>query len=236
MSKKIRVPRLIAGLVVALFAAALIPGGAAVLWADGEKDVHGFISSDSHEFRSGSAALVSDNIDLDLEGGEWLVDRDDFGDIRLEVEPSADEPLFVGIARTRDVDRYLRDVAHTKVEDVEYGPFDVDYREHAGDRRALPPANAGIWAASEVGEGDQTLEWHVEDGDWSVVVMNADGSPGVTADVKAGAKLPWLNTLGWATLGTGLLLAAMAAALLLTAFRRGGSGHDAPAAVVPAAA
>jgi hypothetical protein len=35
----------------------------------------------------------------------------------------------------------------------------------------------------------QTLTWPVEAGEWAVVVMNADGSPGVRTDMSIGAKL-----------------------------------------------
>src|SRR5215217_449281 len=118
----IRIPFLVAGVVAALFAAALLAGGGTVLWGDLQKDATGYVSSDPHEFRSASSALVSENINLDLDGGEFLFDGEDFGDVRLKVEPDSDEPVFVGIARTADVGSYLRDVGHTVVEDVDYGP------------------------------------------------------------------------------------------------------------------
>jgi len=38
----------------------------------------------------------------------------------------------------------------------------------------------------------KTLTWKVRAGDWSVVLMNADGSRGVTADIDLGAKLSFL--------------------------------------------
>ena len=57
-----------------------------------------------------------------------------------------------------------------------------------GDRSAGAPGAQRFWAASAQGGGTQALTWDVEDGDWSVVVMNADGSPGVDAGVSAGAS------------------------------------------------
>ena len=61
-------------------------------------------------------------------------------------------------------------------------PFHVEYRhrEPASVARARP-ATQRFWDASVQGDGAQALAWDVEDGDWSVVVMNADGSPGVDA-------------------------------------------------------
>ncbi len=110
-----------------------------------------------------------------------------------------DEPVFVGIAPTDQVSRYLTGVAHTSVSDVDSWPFDADYDERAvaGEGKPAPPGDQRIWAASVQGAGTQTLEWDVDDGDWSVVVMNADGSRGVDAEVEAGAKVPFLSEIGW---------------------------------------
>jgi hypothetical protein len=52
------------------------------------------------------------------------------------------------------------------------------------------------------GAGEQSLTWDVESGDWTVVVMNVDGSAPVQVEAAAGATLPGL---GW--LIGGLLLA-----------------------------
>jgi hypothetical protein len=43
--------------------------------------------------------------------------------------------------------------------------------------------------------------------------MNADGSRGVTAAVSAGAKVPYIATIGYATLGLGLLFIVATTAL-----------------------
>jgi hypothetical protein len=76
------------------------------------------------------------------------------------------------------------------VADLDYSPFRVRYREHAGDSRPVPPAQEDFWAASAQGAGTQSMTWKVRDGSWSVVVMNADGSRGVDAGVSAGPLCP----------------------------------------------
>ena len=49
--------------------------------------------------------------------------------------------------------------------------------------------------------------------------MNADGSPGVQADISAGAKLPYLTEIGWSALGGGAILLLTAATLVVFAVR-----------------
>jgi hypothetical protein len=96
--------------------------------------------------------------------------------------------------------------------------------------------HAGIWEASNQGSGRQSIDWEIEDGDWSVVVMNADGSAGVDAGVSAGASIAWLDEAGWISLGTGLFLLGIAGGLLYVGARprRGaqlGSTQEATASV-----
>ena len=70
-----------------------------------------------------------------------------------------------------------------------------------------------------MGDSRTLLTWDIADGDWSVVVMNADGSAGVDARVSAGAKLPWLTAVGWGTLGAGVLGLIIAGLISLLALR-----------------
>jgi hypothetical protein len=55
------------------------------------------------------------------------------------------------------------------------------------------------------GSGEQTLDWTIQSGEWALVIMNADGSPGVSADVRFGvATLSVLFPIGLASLAVGL--------------------------------
>ena len=211
-----RIGLIVAAAVAGVLALGALGLGAAALWADGEKNDDGYLTTDSERFAAGTRALATDNLDVDLDGVDWLVDSGDLGKVQLEVSSEGDEPVFVGIARTEDVASYLRRVDHTRVTDVDTLPFEASYQHEPGARRPTPPAQESFWAASTQGRGEQTLDWRVDEGDWSVVVMNADGSRGVAADVSAGAKVPFLNELGWSAIGTGgaLLIGAFALTVL----------------------
>jgi hypothetical protein len=223
-----RVALVVTGAVTGLVAAGVLLVGGVALWGDAQKDEDGYLSTDSHRFTAETRALATEDLDIDLDGAESVVDTGDFGKVRLAVEPQTDKPVFVGVARTDDLSAYLRDVAHTTVTDIDSSPswtdidsseFSASYSGHAGERSPAPPAKQGIWAASAHGAGPQTLDWDVEDGNWSVVVMNADGTPGVQADISAGAKLPFLDEVGWIAVGGGALLLVVAAGLVVAGAR-----------------
>jgi hypothetical protein len=211
-----RIGLIVAGAIAGVLALGALGLGAASLGADGEKNDQGYLMTDSERFASGTHALATDNLDVDLDGADWVVDSGDLGKVQLEVESERAEPLFVGVARTQDVTSYLRGVNHTRVTDIDAAPFEASYLPQPGERRPAAPAQESFWEASTQGRGTQTLDWRMEDGDWSVVVMNADGSRGVAADVSAGARISFLDELGWSAIGGGgaLLIGALAMIVL----------------------
>lgn len=207
-----------AGIVLAIAAAIALTLGAMALWGDSKTDSSGYLSTNAERFTANGHAIATD--DLDIDGAGWLIDNDVFGKIRLRADARGGKPVFVGIARSRDVDAYLRGTSYSELTDVDYSPFDPKYRDHTGARAPGVPSEQGIWVASTHGPGTQTLDWQLEDGNWSVVVMNPDGSSGVDANVSAAAKIDWLDTAGWILLGTGVLLGGGAAALIVAGSRR----------------
>ena len=207
------------GGLAALAATVLLGAAALVLWGDSKKNDDGYITSATHGFASGGYAVASDDLDIDEDGPGDLLGADIYGHMRLKVDSHGDRPVFVGIARTGDVERYLGQTPHSVLTDVTLDPFSADYRAHGGDRRPALPESQGFWAASAHGPGTQTLTWKVQRGGWSIVVMNADGSRGVDAGVSVGADVPILGPVGWGLAGGGLLLALIAAGLVVVGVR-----------------
>ena len=75
------------------------------------------------------------------------------------------------------------------------------------------------WAAEAQGTGSLTLTWKVTDGDWMVVVTNADASPGVTVRADAGVSSPALPWLAGELLAAGVPVGAAAVALIIVPVR-----------------
>ena len=233
-SSAARTTSVVVGALVGLLALAMIAIGGVLLWADSKKDDQGYISTDTQRFATRTAAIATDNLDLDSGGPGWLTSHDRYGHMRLEVSSRNDKPVFVGIARTKDATTYLRGTAHATVTDFHSDPFRAVYRAEPGAARPAPvgPASKPIWAASAHGTGTQSVIWDVKHGNWSVVVMNVDGSRGVDTGVSAGADFPILSALAWGSVGGGLVLLGVAAMLIVmgtTAQRREPAPALAPA-------
>ena len=195
--------------------------GAVALWGDSQRDEQGYFSTATHRYTASTSALTTEEIDLDADIPGWLAGDDgSYGDVRLRVAAGDGGPVFAGIARTADVERYLADASYTEVTDVDTDPFEAAYADRGGAGRPADPAGEDIWVASTQGAGQQTLDWEIRDGRWSVVVMNPDGSRGIDADVSAGVNIGILAPIGWSLLGGGALLLLGAAGVGYAGVRR----------------
>lgn len=207
--------------VMAALSLAAVALGAVSLWGDSQRDDQGYFTTATHRYTATSSALTSEEIEVDADVPGWVGGDDGiFGDLRMRVASRDGEPVFVGVARTADVERYLAGSSHTEVTDIDTDPFEAEYADHPGEGRPSAPAEEDIWVASTEGPGEQTLDWEIRDGRWSVVVMNPDGSRGVDVDASAGVSVGFLEPLGWGLLGGGALLLFGAAGVLYVGLRR----------------
>ena len=125
--------------------------------------------------------------------------------------------MFLGIGPAGAVDEYLAGVQR-EVGAAAGRP--ADFRLHEGGRPRSAPAAQSFWAASVVGSGARELTWKPETGRWRIVLMNADGSAGVRAELSAGARFPHLLAIGIGALATGLFFAVASSGILFASVRR----------------
>lgn len=221
-----KIALLIAGVLFALVGFVSTLAGGALVWAHAtQRDAGGFYNTDTETFATPTYALTS-RVDLGNAPGEheWMPAHP-VGTVRVRAGGSA-EPLFVGIARQRDVDQWLAGVSYERVTGANFGPFGSDTKVVAGTRAPLPPASQEFWVASSTGSGTRTLLWPSESGTWTIVVMNASAAPRVTAEVTAGAKTGVLLPIGLGVAGFGLLMLAGAGVLTFLALRHAAASHD----------
>ncbi len=195
------------GALLTLLGFALLAGGGTVLWANAsQRDSGGFFTSSPSLFASQGFAVTSERLRLVDGVPDRLSSPGDIATFTARGGSVNGKPLFVGIAPAAAVTAYLAGVAHDEVVDVHMdgwqGPLSKDYRTSPGGPPAGPPAAQSFWTAQTSGT-NVSLVWPASAGRWSVVVMNADASAGVAADLALGVKV---NFLGWVALG--LLCAA----------------------------
>lgn len=208
----------VAGAMIALLSLGPLLGGGFLVWADAtQKDDNGFFSTSDGRLETTSYAITSDEIDLgaDPTRDDTTVDLGDVVTLRMEVDSTHESAVFVGIGPQADVARYLRGVGRATVDDLSFDPFAVSYRYSEGGAPATTPGSEEFWVASAEGPGRQRLEWEPEGGDWAVVIMNADGDPGVSVEAALAAKSPWVFRVGVALLVGGALGLIVGAALLV---------------------
>ena len=210
-----RVLAIVFGSLAMLIAVALLAGGGATLVVDAtQRDDDGYLMTPTETLSTGTHALVSQTVRTELDGPDVAYWADLLGTVKLRSE--SDSPVFVGIGPAAAVDRYLAGVPRERVDELDEQRGTV----FGGSATPAAPAQQDFWVATSQGAGEQTLRWNVEDGNWRVVVMNADASRGVRADISAGARLPDLNWLGLGLLGAGAVLLAGGVALLYAGVRR----------------
>ena len=212
---------LVGGVLAGLLALALIATGGVLLYAHGSKrDDAGFYATRDATLETPTYAFVSDGLDVGTDGPDWLFRQGRLGTVRVTASPSAKQAVFVGVGRKAQVEAYLRPVAHERVIDFEVDPFSLKSQRQPGDAAPPLPAAQTFWAARASGTGRQSIEWPVEKGSWEVVVMNADATRGVQADVSVGARVPLILWLGIGLLCAGGLVAVASGVLTYLGARR----------------
>ena len=213
-----RILLIVLGAIGVLLGLALAAGGGFLLWADLTQREDGYVTTPSERFATPTYAMTRTRLDVDT-GARWVLNENWFGKIRIRGESPGAKTLFIGIGPEPSVARYLGSVAHASVEDVDFDPFRVKYRQIAGGSPPGPPTGERFWVVSASGVGRQTVTWKVRDGDWSIVVMNADGSRGVAADIDLGAEMSFLIWVAIGLLVGGVIVVAGSTALIVLSAR-----------------
>ena len=101
-----RIVTLVAAGLIGLFSLGLLAGGAALLWGESQKDEQGYLSTSRERFATNGYALTTESLDVDA---TWLLDRDRYGEIRIEAPYPRDERF-----RTSETyNRHCREVSAT---------------------------------------------------------------------------------------------------------------------------
>lgn len=206
---------LVLGILLSMTGAGLLLAGMGASWVNALQDDGGYLTSPRERYAVDSFAIVTAGNDMrgDAFPGPLPLD---VGSIRVGAESAIPgKDVFLGIAPRADMDRYLAGTNYSELRDVRFRPFKVEYREVQGTAQPALPETQDFWAASASGAGEQELDWNIEPGNWSVVVMNADASPGVAADLQAGFRSELFGPIAAGLLATGAILLVLGVPLLV---------------------
>jgi hypothetical protein len=173
-----------------------------------------FVSFGTTDFRTETYAIVGDTRG---DGPSWLWGSSALGDVRVRARSLSEGSLFIGIARSDDVSRYLRGSSYAAIYSFEVRADTT----HAGGPPSGPPSGESIWAASTHGTGEQTLKWAPRSGDWSIVFMNGDATGGVAVHGDTSAELPILPWVAVGLVVAGGAFGLIGGWVLMGAIRRG---------------
>lgn len=222
MSTK-RIVALVVGCVLILPAlGVLLAGGALAIGYATQRNDDGYFDVTIDQLQTPTAAITGEDVKFAADPGspDWLIDAIDL-DVRLRATAlDSERAIFIGIARQADVDRYLAGVAHDRV--IRITGTSPVYRQQGTRVAALSePTEQDFWVASAAGSGTQEISWSATSGRWAAVVMNADGSPGITVSMTVGAKSGLIAPL--AVVLTLLGIALTAAAIVLIVYGAAGA-------------
>lgn len=199
-----------------LFAVTLLGAGGVGLWAETQRD-GGYVTPEGHDFSTSGSALATEGTKLGSAGVGWLYAPTLLGKVRIRVTPTESaSPLFVGIGPADEVERYLAGTKHTLITEY-FG--NKAHLVDGGASRSVPGAQR-FWVASTTGPGARSLFWKPADGTWTVVVMRADGRPGIAVHADLGARMPALPWVTTGVLVVGVVLLAGGVLLIVGALRR----------------
>jgi hypothetical protein len=197
MAKKIVL--IVFGIVILLVGLAVTALGVAGLTVGGRS---GSIQSGYHAVSTPTYAFVSNA--EQLRRGQGFELNSGHATLRVDAR-NGGEPLFVGVGPAQQVTSYLAGSAYATVTDVNFGPFSLDTRASAGNATPARPADQSFWVAQASGPSP-SLTWPIANGQFRLVVMNADASAGVHTDARLGLRIPGLfGTALGATIGGGVL-------------------------------
>jgi hypothetical protein len=205
-----RIFLVIVSVLILLVGLGLIAGGGALLWSNAFlRDAEGYYSTRTIDIERNSYGVTTYPARIEF-GPTWFFDWSNLVKVKITASNNRVKKTFIGIAEENDLLNYLSGVAYDEIRELNinkpFGSPRISYREFPGDAPAGPPTEENIWTASTVGSGNQVLRWGLEEGRYSVAIMNHDASRGLDISGKIGVKVPMVRGIGIGLLAGGLVL------------------------------
>ena len=164
-------------------------------------DNQGYFTSPEYQLtKENVVAVVFSDININIESNapQW-VQSNLSNIVQIRMQLTSTENYFIGVAQTSKVETYLANVPYAKITDFNWNSglqvsSDIIHPAATGNLSSNQPANlTDFWDAQ--GSSTTILNWVPKQGEWTFVVMKADGTKGVDVGIKAGAKVPILGAI-----------------------------------------
>ena len=221
---------LMGGLLV-LVAFGLIMGGSTMRVVNKEIiGSDGYIMTGVERLQSNSYAIVFEDIDINIDDDSERIAQRFSNLVTFKMTAESNTPgeeVFIGLIQDNSAQGFLEDVEYDRLvgRNWEYDPWSSNFPDYTlvhsdGTRAAVTPLVLSSWIEHASGQGEQTITWNPVEGNYWVIVMNADGSAGVDADFQMGVKTPLLKSIGDILLTAGLAIGLIGAYLVYIAVNR----------------
>ena len=221
-----KVVAIIAGGFFILIAVPILFGGGALMGVTDFFDQgSGYIGVDNIDLETHTQMLVGKEMEIyidDIDGPPswmWEPSIEDLVTIKIKAESNNGKPVFIGIVDASDAYTVFGDAAYDQV--IEYnvddnrGRYtDFTYRYHPGEALEIVPTELNIWITEVSGNGEQTLTWSPDNGNFWLVIMNEDGSANLDVETGLAVKVPILDNIGRGLFVGGLVLLAFGVAII----------------------
>ncbi len=196
--------------IVLLIGLGLIAGGGALLWSNTFlRDSEGYYSTRTINIERNSYGVTTYPARIEF-GPAWLFDWSQLVKVKLKATSNKASGAFIGVAEEGDLLNYLNGVTYDEIRELDinrpFRPPRINYREFPGGALDTPPGGEEFWTTSTAGKGTQILRWGVEEGRYSLALMNQDGSRGIDIDGTIGVKVPIIGGIGIGLFIAGLVL------------------------------
>lgn len=139
--------------------------GVLALSSSGQRSFGTFATPDER-YSVNNPALTLDNLDAITGPGSPELGPA-LGQVTVRATSATpDQHIFIGVAAQSDVSRYLAEVSHSELVEVQFDPFRPQYRETPGSAQPAPPGRQSFWARSAQGPGTQQIQVDLRHGSW----------------------------------------------------------------------
>jgi hypothetical protein len=218
---------IIIGILLALISIASIVGGSIILYLNQGNDKEGYALSEAIPIKTSASAFLF--YTSPLSSGNWSLNwllPGNLSQAKWIVNNNSSKELFVGWAKVSDIENYLNsnniafEIAqyYQRTTRPYYSEVDIYTTATYGTNNAIrPPAQETFWQQSSNKAQAANINWSSwtpQTDRYSLVIMNADGSNGVNANLQLGYKIMIFDWLAYLLLPLGVLVLILGALIV----------------------